>query len=887
MSTEADKWDVISTLFEMALELPKTERAAWLRTSSDDSKVVRKVLLMLEAEDSDVRFLDGPIQSIAPDLIIESVESFDRQRVGSYRLVEQIGAGGMGAVYRGVRDDGQFDHQVAVKLMKPGGTSEDLQRRFLAERQILASLSHPNIARLLDGGVSEEGEAYFVMEYVEGVPITTYCANNRCSIEDRLRLVLNVCEAVSHAHQKLIVHRDLKPSNIFVTAGGRVKLLDFGIAKLIDTDVSTPDSPKTLTGLHLLTPEYATPEQVTGDPITTASDVYQIGLLLYELLTGQRPYRFASRSLTELARVVSEEEAVKPSAVRPIGDLEREGQHPGGRWRSAVVGDLDAITLKALRKSPSDRYASVEKLADDIRAHLDGRPVSARGGTTTYRLKKFVRRHRWKVAAAVAFTCLLSGYAATVTIQQARTAEQRDRAEHYAAFLTSLLASPDPFGIEADVDQREITVQSFLDRSVDKIRVELVGEPRLQASLLGTVGEVYTNLGVSEKARPVLLEALRLMIASRGPEDRGVVAMMGRLAQATDDLTEADSLYRAQVSLARKLEPTAGPLTAASMTAYGGYLYDVDRWVHADSVLKEATQIEWPDADPMQSALALYYRGQTNRVLDRLDLADSLLTIATDLTERTLGREHPYTAMLRTELAAVMEFGGEEAEAERLRRQALGVFENRLGAGHTTTIQALGDLAILLSKTGRHEEAEALMRQILELLSERHGSNHHETVNALQNLATFLMKQGKLAEAEPLFHSVSIRYSETLPSEHHLHAFPQLSLTEIHLRREQYDKARKTATQALAHLRKVFPAGHPLVAVAQSRLGAALTGLARYEEAETSLREAINGLVAAEGFKPFLETAQERLISLYDAWGRKDRAVETSGPFASQQDDPS
>lgn len=431
-----EKWQRIDQLFDDALELAANERAAFLdATCAEDAELRCDVESLLAATEASGDFIELPLMTTDDD---EAV-SLAGQSLGPYRLLREIGRGGMGVVYLATRADDEYNKQVAIKLIQPGPPNKDLLRRFRRERQILASLDHPNIARLLDGGTTAQGVPYLAMEYIAGTPITQYCDAQKLSITARLKLFRSVCAAVQYAHQNLVIHRDLKPGNILVTADGGVKLLDFGIAKLLDTD-SGPVASNTTSGLHVMTPEYASPEQIQGEPITTASDVYALGVVLYELLTGHYPYRFKDRSLPEIIRVICEQEPEPPS--RAISRVEthtadngksqtiisaetvsrtREGKPE--RLRARLRGDLNDIALMALRKDPQQRYRSVEQLSEDIRRHLEGQPVLARKATFAYRASKFIRRYKTGVAAAAIILVILLG-GIIVTLRQASIARQ-------------------------------------------------------------------------------------------------------------------------------------------------------------------------------------------------------------------------------------------------------------------------------------------------------------------------------------------------------------------------------------------------------------------------------------------------------------------------------
>jgi eukaryotic-like serine/threonine-protein kinase len=445
-----ERWEEIKRLFEAASELPAEERSGYLDAACAADAALRaevKNLLLADAEAGS--FIEAPAYEAATKPM-GAGEPAGRdgapQRIGAYRLLSELGRGGMGAVYLAERADDEYRRRVAIKLIRRGMDSDEILRRFRHERQILASLDHPHIARLLDGGTSADGLPYFVMEHIEGEPLTDYCDRRRLSVTARLQLFRDVCAAVHYAHQSLVVHRDLKPSNILVTNDGAVKLLDFGIAKLLFASELTPLSLRqTAPGVRLMTPEYASPEQVRGETVTTASDIYALGVILYELLTGRRPYRLTRRSLHEVERIVCEQEPERPSTaisrveaeVDGAGELHalatpesvsltREGSPE--RLRRRLRGDLDNIVLRALSKEPARRYGSAEQFSEDLRRHLTGLPVIARPDTFGYRSGKFIRRHKAGVAAAAAAALMLAGFGANQTAQSARLARERDRA---------------------------------------------------------------------------------------------------------------------------------------------------------------------------------------------------------------------------------------------------------------------------------------------------------------------------------------------------------------------------------------------------------------------------------------------------------------------------
>jgi serine/threonine protein kinase/tetratricopeptide (TPR) repeat protein len=515
----------IRSLFDAAVERPAEERAAFLDDACAGDAALRNELdLLMAARERAGSFLEGPISPAAGDLPI----ALAGQRIGPYEIVREIGSGGMGSVFLAIRADDQYRKQVAIKLVHAGIDRDELVRRFWLERQILATLEHPNIARLIDGGTTGSGQPYVVMDYVEGVPIDRYCDRHALSITDRLRLFQTVCGAVEYAHQNLIVHRDLKPANILVTQDGVPKLLDFGIAKLLRPDPAFDSPAMTVTGVHLMTPEYASPEQVRSEPIGTYTDVYTLGVLLYELLTGHPPYGFQNLGTQEIARVICEQEPVKPSVIvgraqesRPGSDrlptttpasiaATREGRPE--RLRRRLEGDLDVVVLTALRKEASRRYASVRQLSEDIGRHLDGMPVHARKDTLLYRSGKFVRRHRLAVAATILMIVTLAG-GIVATVREARIAgRQRHEAEIQRAraerrfndvrrLANSFLFEFDSAiaSLPGSTPARRLVVSKALEY-LDNLARESAGDAALQRELAAAydkVGDVQGNYFVA------------------------------------------------------------------------------------------------------------------------------------------------------------------------------------------------------------------------------------------------------------------------------------------------------------------------------------------------------------------------------------------------------
>ncbi|MEZ0335911.1 MAG: protein kinase, partial [Gemmatimonadales bacterium] len=578
------RWDEADRLFDQALELPPAERERWLDRTCDDPALRRQVLDLLRADAAAERFLELDGWRLAAPLLEPAAESGHGLTIGPYRVLRELGRGGMGVVCLGERADGQFEQRVALKLIKRGMDSDEIHRRFLAERQILARLGHPHIARLLDGGVSAEGQPWFAIEYVEGKAITEHCSEHDLGVEERLQLFLKACEAVRYAHQHLVVHRDLKPSNILVTPDGQVKLLDFGIAKLLSQEPGA-ETGLTETGVRVMTPEYAAPEQVRGEPVTTATDVYALGTVLYELLTGQRAHRWESRTPGEMERIVCQ---IVPEAPSSVVD--------GGRGKR-LRGDLDTITLRALSKEPDRRYPTVEQLAADVRRHLAGQPVAARPDTWRYRATKFVARHRLGVAAAVAIVLsLLAGLGGT--IWQARVAAERARVASAEAakqravrdFLVQLFEASDP----SQALGKELTASELLIRGRRNLDTALAGQPEVRAELLTVLGQVHRSLGQLSQADTLLGQAVALTRSLPGDVDRDLSA---RLTEWSDILVDLGKYDRAD-TLAREardlLQGRGGddPALAQALRAVGNVVAAKGNPQQAESLAREALAID-------------------------------------------------------------------------------------------------------------------------------------------------------------------------------------------------------------------------------------------------------------------------------------------------------
>lgn len=549
-----ERWQQIDAVFAAALEQPAAGRDAFLeRACGHDPELAREVRALLASDplaeaalgESATAFAGPLVDVVMPDSGAGDASQSAGVRLGPYRVIREIGRGGMGAVYLAERDDQQFEKRVAIKLVKRGMDTDEVLRRFRYERQILASLEHPNIARLYDGGVSDDGRPYLVMEYIEGQAIDIYCDQLCLTVDRRLELFRSVCEAVQFAHQNLIIHRDLKPSNILVTPDGTIKLLDFGIARLLQHDA--PDDTSARTETRAFTPEYASPEQILGHRATTASDVYGLGVVLHQLLAGRRDVVTGTQDdRNHAARELVDRLPDRPSdsARAGVATIAAARGTSIERLVRRLKGDVDAIVLKALEKEPTRRYDSPRAFAADVERHLTGAPVIARRATHGYRLWRYARRHRSGVAASLTLGALIVAfglfYSARITRERDLAERQRDKAEQVVGFLTGMLTAADPNKAQGDT----LTVYDILARSEQRLDTALAAQPEVQEELWRVLGATYRELGDYTRARGLLERSYASALARRGKADSLALETASQLAGALQALGHRDSAER-------------------------------------------------------------------------------------------------------------------------------------------------------------------------------------------------------------------------------------------------------------------------------------------------------------------------------------------------------
>lgn len=812
----------VEAIYFRAAQLEAEERGRVLDSEcAGDARLRAEVESLLEVSEMPEAFLATPALASAAralslgELLGETDELVGRT-IGAYRVEGRIASGGMGTVYQGARDDGAFQQRVAIKVVNRGMDTDEMIRRFQVERQALANMAHPNIACLLDGGATEAGRPYLVMEFVGGTPIDRYCFEKGLDTAQRLRLFLQACQAVQSAHQNLVIHRDLKPGNILVTNEGVPKLLDFGVAKILLGPAGGGAVPGDPTAIEQqrFTPEYASPEQVQGRPVTTASDVYSLGVILYELLTGQRPYEFRTRVASEFERVICHIDPPLPSdAVRRArdpqadsgapnpgaGDVVRPRRPAAGaaqRLRRRLRGDLDTIVLMALRKESSRRYTSVEQLSGDIERYLRGLPVIARKDTVGYRTARFVRRHALGTAAAAAFTVSLLIGTAVIARQARITARERDAAflardqsEQIAKFLRDTLSSVDP------ADQGpEVRVREVINDAAARVDAELRHAPLVHAAVLSAIGTSFLGLGMLDQAETCI---------SRAMDER------------------------------RKLLGDAHHDTAESMLDLAGVYYAKERFDDAEALLRQAMSIfrSVRGDHNLDIARTSNDLGAVLRASGKLEEAESCHRQALEMRQSYEGPDSLNVAESYNNLAGVLNARGDREEAETALIESLRIRRERLPAGHARVAQSIGNLAVFYASGRQYARAVPLLREAAAIETRSLGPGHPAHATTLNNLAVVLEGLGELGEAESLLRQALVIRAARLPAGDARTAFTRSMLGRVLLKRHDLGPAESELRAAFEDLRRAGPAGKAALVIVADDLARVCEQTGRQEEA--------------------------------------------------------
>lgn len=832
-----ERWRQIEELLDEVLDLDPAERRAHLERRAPDAALRAAVESLVVACELPTR-MRGPGALASPlvaELAGEDPDHAALSRIGPYRVIRELGQGGMGTVLLAERDDDQYRKQVAIKVLRRGASSLEAVRRFRHERQILASLDHPGIARLLDGGVLDDGAPYIVMEYIEGLPLDRFCAARELAIGARVRLFGDVCAAVEYAHQQLVVHRDLKPSNILVTGDGAVKLLDFGIAKLTDEGESGEMAPLTRTGVRVMTPEYASPEQVRGGRVTTATDVYALGVLLYELLAGRRPYELEGRSLSEIERVICETDPVRPSTAAGRAT----GADAAGR---KLRGDLDTITMKALQKDPARRYATAAALHEDLTRFLEGRPVLARPDSPVYRARKFVGRHRVAVLAGVVFLGVLAGAGIRERGLRNQAEAEARTADAASDFLVGIFTASDPYEVNP-ASGRDLTAQALLNRGASRVDSALAGQPELQAQMLMVLGRVYNSLALYDSAASLYGRALERRQAALGDRSPGAaesLTELGAVHVARGRSDSAEPLLRRALEL-RRLGNVSGDQLARTLDRLATALQQQARYDEAEPLFREAldTRLAAHGEQHLDVAESLNNLAVLFFITARYEEAEPLYRRSIAVRQALLGADHVLVAEVVHNLAQTRQLLGDLDEAERLFRESLPPKRAAFGDAHPRVTVHLNNLGRLLRERGKLDEAEPMIREALVLDRRIFGESHPYVAASLDHLGSLMYDRGRFAEAESLF-TVALEMNRRLQGDEHTSVGLNLNNRGLsRYRRGDFGRAEEDTRGALERYRRRLAPDHPTVAMVGINLGQVLRERGRLQEAELLYRDAV------------------------------------------------
>ena len=848
-------WKKIKSIFESAIELPNNQRHDFIdKECLGNESIKQEVEALLFAFENSGSFLEEPGIDLAYLQNIDEDDMFIGKQFGAYKIEKKIGTGGMAYVYLARRADNEFEQTAALKIIKRGMDTDEIVRRFKHERQTLANLEHPNIAKIIDGGTSDDGLPFFVMEYIDGIPITQYCDLNKLSVDQRLELFIKVCSAVNYAHQNLIVHRDLKPSNILITSNGTPKLLDFGIAKLLSEEQNANTMALTRDGSKLMTVEYASPEQVTGGKITTASDVYSLGVLLYELLTGHLPYNFKNKFPHEVEKVITSINPEKPSTIisKSSKTITEDGEANEispeeisilrnsniEKLKRRLSGDIDNIILMALNKEPERRYNSIQLLAEDIKHYIEGRPVNAHSDSLWYRSIKFVSRHKIGVTAVTIIALLLISGVAAVIWQANLAALQRDKATLEAAksnqinkFLNEILSSVDP-----SKEGKDVKVVEVLDKASKKIQTELKNQPEIEAQIRTTLGITFQNLGLYDQGIIQLERALQLQDSVLGQNNIETAMSFKNLALVyhyKGNLDTAKYLYEKSIEILRKLVKPPNSKIAEALNDYGTLQMDLSKYKDAKKSFEES----------LTNYINIY------------------------------GKEHKDVASTYNNLALDFHYLNELDSAEKYYQTAYDLNKKIFGDSSLSVTYNINNLAFVAQDKGNYLAAESLFSKAYNLRKKILGDNHPEVTVNKYNLGCLLFFLGKYKQSEALITEAIKSWGKKLDKNHYYFGDAYAFLGKVQNADGKYDSAYQNLTHSLQIRNKIFDEKNSLVVSTECELGKSLFGLKKFSKAENVL---LKDYAKIKGEKEYDKKTRNNLvkaiIELYGKWGKKHEA---------------
>ena len=885
---DSNRWQKVQTLFHAAADMPSAEQRGFLETRcGDDAALVNEVLVLLEEDARGGSPLDGDVAQMANRILDHPGSgALPFKEFGPYKIKRVLGEGGMGVVYLAARED--LGNEVAIKILRDAWVSPARRERFTAEQRTLAQLNHPSIARLYDANTSADGTPFFVMEYVEGVPLTDYCKAQKCSIAERLRLFRAVCEAVLYAHQHAVIHRDLKPSNILVKADGSVRLLDFGIAKHVENLGELVD--QTMTGLRLMTPAYAAPEQIRGEQVGIQSDVYSLGVVLYELLAGRLPFNLSNRTPAQAEKILTEQEAEKPSSVAEKGAASAEASGIPLMASKTARADLDVLCLTAMRKDPRRRYQSVEALIRDVDHYLKGEPLEARPDTWRYTFDKFVRRHWQAVSAAAVVFVVLVGTVIFYTVRLARARNaavaQAERTQRIQKFMLNLFQGGDPSAGPAD----DLRVVTLLDRGVQEAR-SLDAEPAVQAELYETLGGIYAKLGKLEQADALMESALAKreeLYGADSPETAKGLLALGSVRDSEAKYDDAERLVRQALDRDRRHLPPNDPAVAKAMLELGGVLDDRGAYDQSIAMLEQTEKLySAPGADPADLADTLHELANAHFYAGHYETSEAINQRALAMYKQIYGERHPRVADILINLGAIRLDLGHYAEAEQYDRQALDIVQAWYGKDNPQTATDLTLLARALVYQSRYAEASDLLEQSLAIKERTFGRVHPSVASTLNELGSVALRERKYDAAEKYFQRMADIYREVYGERHYLYATALSNQASVYTAEQQWANAEKLYRQAIPIYVESQSATHVNTGIARIKLGRALLRQQRYAEAEVETRAGYDILIGKMDPKvSWLMNARKDLVEEYDALKQPEQAAKFRAELAANEAKP-
>jgi serine/threonine-protein kinase len=864
------RWERLQNLFHQTADLPKAQQDSFLQAAcAYDTALIDEVSAMLKEDARPASLLDQGVAGVAHALLNHSDPAqIPRNQFGPYRLIRLLGEGGMGLVYLAERTD--LGSLVAIKILRDAWLSPARRERFASEQRTLAQLNHASIARLYDADALADGTPWFAMEYVEGVPLTEYCKQHACSLDARIHLFRAVCDAVQYAHSQAVIHRDLKPSNILVKQDGSIRLLDFGIAKQLES-LDTPVN-QTMTGLRLMTPAYAAPEQIRGDRVGIHTDVYSLGVILFELLTGQLPFDLSNLTPAEAASIVAEHEPGKPSSIVKTGNPPPDVASAN----KSAWSELDVLCLTAMRKDPARRYRSVEALIRDVDHYLRAEPLEARPDTFSYRVLKFTQRHQSMVVSSVAAVVLVLAMLSffTVRLAKARNAAlaEAERTQRIQKFMLNLFEGGD----QAVGPSDSMRVITLVDRGALEAKT-LNSDPKIQAELYQNLGDIYEKLGKFEQADALLQTALarhQSIYGAASPETAEALLELGLLRDAQGKFDDAERYVRQALAIDRqKLSPTH-PALARATSALGKVLEDRGSYDASIEVLQEAARLQSARGGTTTDlAETLSELANSHFYTGHYEASESLNQRVLAMDRQLYGERHPHIADDLINLGAIKYDLGHYPEAERYDRDALDITQSFYGLNHPATASALTILGRTLVSEGKSDEAAGMLQQALQIEEQVYGKIHPRVAGTLNELGKILQQQGNLDAAEADFRRMADIYRSVYSGKHYYIGIALCNLAGVLVDRKDYSGAEKSFYEALEIYAQTLPPDHLNVGIARVRLGRALLLDKHYSEAESESRVGYE-ILKKQPSAPerWINNAQTDLAREYELLRQPDKA---------------